>query len=56
MPELARARDHGDPLSAIAVKDGARVRLASRNQKELTRDYPTVVAAPCRATGNLALV
>src|SRR5262249_54606008 len=29
----------------IAVKDAARVRLASRNQKELTRDYPTVVAA-----------
>src|SRR5215471_13517786 len=34
-----------DGYRAIAVKDGARVRLMSRNQKDLTRDYPTVVAA-----------
>ena len=27
------------------MKDGAKVRLISRNQKDLTRDYPTVVAA-----------
>jgi bifunctional non-homologous end joining protein LigD len=26
------------------VKDGDRVQLISRNQKDLTRDYPTVVA------------
>lgn len=30
---------------ALAVKDGATVRPISRNQKDLTRDYPTVVAA-----------
>ena len=27
------------------MKDGSKVRLISRNQKDLTRDYPTVVAA-----------
>jgi bifunctional non-homologous end joining protein LigD len=34
-----------DGYRAIAVKDGARVRLVSPNEKDLTRDYPTVVAA-----------
>jgi bifunctional non-homologous end joining protein LigD len=34
-----------DGYRALAVKDGARVQLLSRNQKDLTRDYPTVVAA-----------
>src|ERR1700726_4450247 len=34
-----------DGYRAVAVKDGSRVRLISRNQKDLTRDYPTVVAA-----------
>jgi DNA ligase D-like protein (predicted ligase) len=34
-----------DGYRAIAVKDGARVRLISRNEKNLTRDYPQVVAA-----------
>ena len=34
-----------DGYREIAVKDGARVRLVSRNQKDLTGDYPTVVAA-----------
>ena len=34
-----------DGYRALAVKDGARVQLLSRNQKDLTRDYPGVVAA-----------
>jgi DNA ligase D-like protein (predicted ligase) len=34
-----------DGYRAIAVKDGPRVRLVSRNEKNLTRDYPQVVAA-----------
>jgi bifunctional non-homologous end joining protein LigD len=34
-----------DGYRAIAVKDGARVKLVSRNQKDLTRDYPTIGAA-----------
>jgi DNA ligase D-like protein (predicted ligase) len=34
-----------DGYRALAVKSGARVCLISRNQKDLTRDYPKVVAA-----------
>jgi bifunctional non-homologous end joining protein LigD len=34
-----------DGYRALAVKDGDRVRLVSRNQKDLTRDYPAIVAA-----------
>jgi bifunctional non-homologous end joining protein LigD len=34
-----------DGYRALAVKTGGRVRLISRNEKELTRDYPKVVAA-----------
>ena len=34
-----------DGYRAIAVKEGARVQLLSRNQKNLARDFPTVVAA-----------
>jgi bifunctional non-homologous end joining protein LigD len=34
-----------DGYRALAVKDGARVQLVSRNQKELTRDYSAIVAA-----------
>ncbi len=34
-----------DGYRLLAVKDGDRVRLVSRNQKDLTRDYPGVVAA-----------
>jgi bifunctional non-homologous end joining protein LigD len=34
-----------DGYRAIAIKDGKRVRLVSRNQKDLTRDYPQVVAS-----------
>jgi bifunctional non-homologous end joining protein LigD len=33
-----------DGYRALATKDGARVRLVSRNQKDLMRNYPTVVA------------
>ena len=34
-----------DGYRAIAAKDGNRVKLVSRNQKDLTRDYPTIAAA-----------
>lgn len=34
-----------DGYRARAVREGDRVRLISRNQKDLTRDYPSVVAA-----------
>src|SRR5438552_5858287 len=34
-----------DGYRCIAFKEGARVRLWSRNQKDLTRDYPAVEAA-----------
>lgn len=34
-----------DGYRALAVKRGSRVQLLSRNQKDLTRDYPAVVAA-----------
>jgi bifunctional non-homologous end joining protein LigD len=34
-----------DGYRAIAVKDGDRVRILSRNEKDLTREYPSVVAA-----------
>jgi bifunctional non-homologous end joining protein LigD len=34
-----------DGYRAIAVKDGKRVELLSRNQKDLTRDYPGIAAA-----------
>ena len=34
-----------DGYRAIAAKDGSRVKLVSRNQKDLTRDYPAVAAA-----------
>src|SRR5215510_6169800 len=34
-----------DGYRAIAAKDDGRVKLLSRNQKDLTRDYPTVAAA-----------
>jgi bifunctional non-homologous end joining protein LigD len=34
-----------DGYRALAVKEGRGIRLLSRNQKDLTRDYPTVVAA-----------
>src|SRR5206468_2570679 len=34
-----------DGYRALAVKDGVRVQLLSRNQKNLGRDFPAVVAA-----------
>jgi bifunctional non-homologous end joining protein LigD len=34
-----------DGYRALAVKTGSRVRLISRNEKDLTRDYPSVVTA-----------
>ena len=34
-----------DGYRCIAVKEGARVKLWSRNQKDLTRDYPGIEAA-----------
>jgi ATP dependent DNA ligase domain len=40
-----------DGYRAIAVKDGTSVRLLSRNAKDLTRDYPSIVRslAPLRS-------
>jgi bifunctional non-homologous end joining protein LigD len=41
---------------AVAIKDGKRVRLVSRNQNDLTRDYPQVVASlGSRAEADVAL-
>jgi len=34
-----------DGYRALAVKEGSSVRLISRNEKNLTNDYPTVVSA-----------
>jgi hypothetical protein len=34
-----------DGYRALAIKDDARVQLVSRNQKDLTRDYPAIAAA-----------
>jgi hypothetical protein len=34
-----------DGYRALAIKDGGRVRLLSRNQKDLTRDYPAIAVA-----------
>ena len=34
-----------DGYRALAVKDASRVHLISRNQKDLTRDYPAIVSA-----------
>src|SRR6266699_2613671 len=34
-----------DGYRALAIKSGGRVRLLSRNAKELTSDYPKIVAA-----------
>src|SRR6185369_6299781 len=34
-----------DGYRALAVKDGSSIRLISRNEKNLTNDYPTVVSA-----------
>ncbi len=34
-----------DGYRALAVKEASRVRLISRNQKDLTRDYPAIVGA-----------
>src|SRR5581483_6835709 len=34
-----------DGYRALAIKEGSTVKLASRNSKDLTRDYPSVAAA-----------
>src|SRR5438445_12812837 len=34
-----------DGYRALAINDGERVQLLSRNQKDLTRDHPAIVAA-----------
>jgi bifunctional non-homologous end joining protein LigD len=34
-----------DGYRALAIKNGARVQFVSRNQKDLTRDYPSIVPA-----------
>ena len=42
-------------LPGLLVKDGADVRIISRNRKDLTRSYPTVVAAARKLTARQAL-
>ena len=40
-----------DGYRALAVKDGTSIRLISRNEKNLTNDYPAVVSAFKEALG-----
>ena len=45
-----------DGYRALLIKDGAEVRVVSRNQKDLTRAYPTVVVAAQRVTARQAVI
>ena len=45
-----------DGYRALIIKDGARVRLLSRNEKDLTRAYPSVTAAGQRLNASTAVV
>jgi bifunctional non-homologous end joining protein LigD len=45
-----------DGYRALILKDGARVRLLSRNEKDLTRTYPGVAAAGQRLNAATAVV
>jgi bifunctional non-homologous end joining protein LigD len=45
-----------DGYRALIVKDGARVRLISRNEKDLTAAYPSVAAAGVRLRARTAIV
>jgi len=44
-----------DGYRALAIKDGARLQLLSRNQKDLTRDYPTIVGGLRRVPATFVL-
>ena len=41
-----------DGYRALLIKDGDRLQIRSRNDKDLTRAYPTVAAAARRLTAN----
>jgi bifunctional non-homologous end joining protein LigD len=45
-----------DGYRALIVKDGARVRLVSRNEKDLTSAYPSAVSAATRINADAAVV
>lgn len=45
-----------DGYRALLLKDGKRVQLLSRNEKELTRNYPDVAAAGLRLQAQRALI
>ncbi len=45
-----------DGYRALVMKDGARVRLRSRNDKDLTAAYPTIAAAGARLGARSAVV
>jgi bifunctional non-homologous end joining protein LigD len=45
-----------DGYRALVVKDGARVRLRSRNDKDLTAAYPGIAAAAARLRASRAIV
>ena len=45
-----------DGYRTLAVKDGARVRLLSRNLKDATAQYPTVARAVAQIRDNAALL
>jgi bifunctional non-homologous end joining protein LigD len=45
-----------DGYRALLIKDGKQVRLRSRNDKDMTRPYPPIVAAAARLRANRALL
>ncbi len=45
-----------DGYRALLIKDGAEVRVVSRNQEDLTRTYPTVVVAVQRLAARHAVI
>jgi bifunctional non-homologous end joining protein LigD len=45
-----------DGYRALLIKEGKRVRIFSRNEKDLTRMYPTVAAAALRLTADQAVI
>lgn len=45
-----------DGYRALLIKDGARVRIMSRNQKDLTANYPAIAAAAARLGARTAVL
>src|ERR1700757_3074893 len=45
-----------DGYRTIAVKDGTRVRLFSRNLKDVTAQYPSIAAAVARVRGSRVML